>query len=200
MSGIDYANPGAMDFIESFAVAMLLFVRSDVIALDDFGSCLRRLQKFPPCEDVAALVERARTASFGKVDADEWIPKPHPAPPSSAAAARRDVDRDGQQPGHARRRLGVQGERLLAKAAGAGGAARDRASALIDRAPVRAADVMGKLKSPRRPARGSDGSGVRYDVGLASPSGRPRSRSFPGSKRRRRGSKASGLKASGAKA
>ena len=90
MSGIDYANPGAMDFIESFAVAMLLFVRSDVLALDDFGSCLRRLQKFPPCEDVAALVERARTASFGKVDADEWIPKPHPAPPSSAA--RRDAD------------------------------------------------------------------------------------------------------------
>ena len=32
MSGIDYANPGAMDFIESFAVAMLLFVRSDVLA------------------------------------------------------------------------------------------------------------------------------------------------------------------------
>ena len=182
MSGIDYANPGAMDFIESFAVAMLLFVRSDVLALDDFGSCLRRLQKFPPCEDVAALVERARTASFGKVDADEWIPKPHPAPPSSAAAARRDVDRDGQQPGHAGAGgLGSRANDFLAKAAGAGGAARDRASALIDRAKVRAADVMGKLKSDGDDPRGeATGSGVRYDVGLGEPFGSSAQPELPG--------------------
>ena len=170
MSGIDYANPGAMDFIESFAVAMLLFVRSDVLATDDFGSCLRRLQKFPPCEDVAALIERARTASHGKVDADEWIPKSHTKPPPSSATAKTRLDeyrdRDGQgPPGHSGpgSGLGSRANDFLAKAAGAGGAARDRASALIGRAKVRAADVMGKLKSD---VEEGTGSGVRYDVGL----------------------------------
>ena len=199
MSGIDYANPGAMDFIESFAVAMLLFVRSDVLALDDFGSCLRRLQKFPPCEDVAALVERARTASFGKVDADEWIPKPHPAPPSSAAAARRDVDRDGQQPGHAGAGgLGSRANDFLAKAAGAGGAARDRASALIDRAKVRAADVMGKLKSDGEDPRGeATGSGVRYDVGLGEPFGSSAQPELPGVEAASKGLEGVGLEGVG---
>ena len=51
---------GVRDFIEAFAVAMLLFVRADVLAQDDFAHCVRRLQKFPPVEDVGALVERAR--------------------------------------------------------------------------------------------------------------------------------------------
>ena len=59
--------------------------------------------------------------------------------------------------------MGSRANDFLAKAAGAGGAARDRASALIGRAKVRAADVMGKLKSD---VEEGTGSGVRYDVGL----------------------------------
>ena len=53
-------RPAAHEFIEAFAVSMLLFVRADVLAQDDFGMCLRRLQRFPPVEDIAALTERAR--------------------------------------------------------------------------------------------------------------------------------------------
>ena len=39
---------------------MLLFVRGDVLAQSDFGMCLRRLQRFPPVEDIGVLVERAK--------------------------------------------------------------------------------------------------------------------------------------------
>ena len=51
---------GVRDFIEAFAVSMLLFVRLDVLAQSDFGMCLRRLQRFPPVEDIGVLVERAK--------------------------------------------------------------------------------------------------------------------------------------------
>ena len=48
------------DVIEAFAAAMVLFLRAELMAADDFGTCLRRLQKFPPVEDIDALIERAR--------------------------------------------------------------------------------------------------------------------------------------------
>ena len=48
------------DLIEAFAVAMVIFVRGDILASDDFGTCLRRLQKYPPVEDIQTLIERAR--------------------------------------------------------------------------------------------------------------------------------------------
>lgn len=50
---------GVRDFIEAFAVSMLLFVRSDVLVQSDFGSCLRRLQRFPPVEDVGGAPRTA---------------------------------------------------------------------------------------------------------------------------------------------
>ena len=39
---------GVRDFIEAFAVAMLLFVRADVLAQDDFARCVKTMQSFHP--------------------------------------------------------------------------------------------------------------------------------------------------------
>ena len=63
---------GVRDFIEAFAVSMLLFVRSDVLAQSDFGMCLRRLQKFPPVEDIGVLVERAKVRWCKLQSIDSW--------------------------------------------------------------------------------------------------------------------------------
>ena len=51
---------GVRDVIEAFAAAMVLFLRAELMAANDFGKCLRRLQRFPPVEDIDALIERAR--------------------------------------------------------------------------------------------------------------------------------------------
>ena len=47
------------DLIEAFAVAMVIFLRENILASDDFGTVLRRLQKFPPVENINHLIERA---------------------------------------------------------------------------------------------------------------------------------------------
>jgi TBC1 domain family protein 5 len=164
---IDYDNPGVMDFIESTAVAMLVFVRVDVLSADDFGSCLRRLQKFPPVEDVLALVERARFASRGKVDADGWIPR---AVSSGVAGGASTPSSSGHTVSGHKQTPGSKANEFLAKAKETGGVARERASALIGRAK----NAMGVLKLE------DDQGGLRYDMGAGEPFGSSAQPELPG--------------------
>eukprot|EP00761_Pharyngomonas_kirbyi_P008276 gb/GECH01008287.1/.p1 GENE.gb/GECH01008287.1/~~gb/GECH01008287.1/.p1 ORF type:complete len:704 (+),score=164.86 gb/GECH01008287.1/:1-2112(+) len=48
------------------AVAMLVYIRLDLLGKDNSG-CLRRLMHYPPVEDVVPFVERARQSLQGKV-------------------------------------------------------------------------------------------------------------------------------------
>jgi hypothetical protein len=48
------------DLTEAMAVAMILFLRAQLLAAPDFAAQLRRLQKFPPVEDINVLSQRAR--------------------------------------------------------------------------------------------------------------------------------------------
>ena len=48
------------DLTEAMAVAMVLFLRAQLLAAPDFAAQLRRLQKFPPVEDINVLSQRAR--------------------------------------------------------------------------------------------------------------------------------------------
>ena len=121
---IDYDNPGVMDLIESTAVAMLVFVRVDVLSSGDFGSCLRRLQKFPPVEDVLALVERARFASRGKVDADGWIPRAVSSGQTPGGASTPSSSGGHTVSGH-KQTPGSKANEFLAKAKETGGVARE---------------------------------------------------------------------------
>lgn len=45
-------------FIDHMAAAMLIFIRSQLLSRD-FAECIKRLQKYPPVEDVTILVEYA---------------------------------------------------------------------------------------------------------------------------------------------
>ena len=45
-------------FIDHMAVAMLIFIRGQLLSRD-FADCIKRLQKYPPVEDVTILVEHA---------------------------------------------------------------------------------------------------------------------------------------------
>ena len=165
---IDYNNPGVMDLIESTAVAMLAFVRVDVLSQDDFGQCLRRLQKFPPVEDVLALVERARFASRGKVDADGWIPRAVSSGQTPGGAS--TPSSSGHTVGTHKQTPGSKANEFLAKAKETGGVARERASALIGRAK----NAMGVLKLE------DDQGGLRYDMGAGEPFGSSAQPELPG--------------------
>ena len=166
---IDYDNPGVMDLIESTAVAMLVFVRVDVLSSGDFGSCLRRLQKFPPVEDVLALVERARFASRGKVDADGWIPRAVSSGQTPGGASTPSSSGGHTVSGH-KQTPGSKANEFLAKAKETGGVARERASALIGRAK----NAMGVLKLE------DDQGGLRYDMGAGEPFGSSAQPELPG--------------------
>ena len=166
---IDYDNPGVMDLIESTAVAMLVFVRVDVLSSGDFGSCLRRLQKFPPVEDVLALVERARFASRGKVDADGWIPRAMSSSQTPGGVSTPSSSGGHTVSGH-KQTPGSKANEFLAKAKETGGVARERASALIGRAK----NAMGVLKLE------DDQGGLRYDMGAGEPFGSSAQPELPG--------------------
>ena len=166
---IDYDNPGVMDLIESTAVAMLVFVRVDVLSSGDFGSCLRRLQKFPPVEDVLALVERARFASRGKVDADGWIPRAVSSSQTPGGVSTPSSSGGHTVSGH-KQIPGSKANEFLAKAKETGGVARERASALIGRAK----NAMGVLKLE------DDQGGLRYDMGAGEPFGSSAQPELPG--------------------
>ena len=166
---IDYDNPGVMDLIESTAVAMLVFVRVDVLSSGDFGSCLRRLQKFPPVEDVLALVERARFASRGKVDADGWIPRAVSSGQTPGGVSTPSSSGGHTVSGH-KQTPGSKANEFLAKAKETGGVARERASALIGRAK----NAMGVLKLE------DDQGGLRYDMGAGEPFGSSAQPELPG--------------------
>lgn len=45
-------------FIDHMAVAMLIFIRSQLLS-KEFADCIKRLQKYPPVEDVTTLIEHA---------------------------------------------------------------------------------------------------------------------------------------------
>lgn len=51
-------RPG--ELVEGVAAAMILFLRPHLMGCSDMGTALRRLQKFPPVEDVRVLLERGR--------------------------------------------------------------------------------------------------------------------------------------------
>jgi hypothetical protein len=78
-------------FIDHMAVAMLIFIRSQLLARD-FADCIKRLQKYPPVEDVTILVEHAIALTKPK-PAGLVGPLPFPSslqsstPPAGAAPA-----------------------------------------------------------------------------------------------------------------
>jgi hypothetical protein len=78
--------PGEM--VESVACAMVLFLRPQLLATSDFGLLLRRLQKFPPVEDVGVITERARALlpavhAMGRKATIQTLPGDEAPPPSS---------------------------------------------------------------------------------------------------------------------
>mmetsp|Transcript_22423 Transcript_22423/g.72804 ORF Transcript_22423/g.72804 Transcript_22423/m.72804 type:complete len:475 (-) Transcript_22423:166-1590(-) len=50
-------TPGIM--IEAVAVAMILFMRTSLMEATDFGFCVRRLQSYPPVEDISVIIDSA---------------------------------------------------------------------------------------------------------------------------------------------
>jgi hypothetical protein len=83
--------------VESFAVAMVLFVRPALIEYTDMHQCLRRLMKFPPVEDVTVLVETAcdllflapeerMRVGFVSSRGEVLCHQTAPSPPATAAA------------------------------------------------------------------------------------------------------------------
>lgn len=54
------ARPGQLALVEGIAAAMILFLRPHLMECSDMGAALKRLQKFPPVEDVRVLIERGR--------------------------------------------------------------------------------------------------------------------------------------------
>lgn len=53
-----FAFDDRFGFIDQLAVAMLIFIRSQLLSRD-FADCIKRLQKYPPVEDVTILIEHA---------------------------------------------------------------------------------------------------------------------------------------------
>jgi len=81
-------RPG--ELVEAMCVAMLAFLRPQLLAAPDFGAVLRRLQKFPPVEHVGDLVERAISVSavvsaVARKPAPPISPGLAPPPPGGAA-------------------------------------------------------------------------------------------------------------------
>ena len=77
------------DLTEAMAVAMVLFLRAQLLAAPDFAAQLRRLQKFPPVEDINVISQRARAL----------LPALHAVAVQSAAArAANGGDDDAAQP------------------------------------------------------------------------------------------------------
>ena len=164
---------GVRDFIEAFAVAMLLFVRADVLAQDDFARCVRRLQKFPPVEDVGALVERARAiqpvvsvadgATSRRVAAELGVGVGTGAGPGTGrgngngngagvwtdASSRAGALSDGSNGAGAGAAQGhgpgTKAREILSRARDAGAAGRDKAGELFAKAAGAATTFVGQL-------------------------------------------------------
>ncbi|KJE95089.1 TBC1 domain family protein [Capsaspora owczarzaki ATCC 30864] len=65
-----FADSPFLSLIDYFCVAMLLYIREPLL-ISDYMGCLKRLMRFPPVEDVVALVERAlelREPRTGRTD------------------------------------------------------------------------------------------------------------------------------------
>ncbi|KAK3255371.1 hypothetical protein CYMTET_35443 [Cymbomonas tetramitiformis] len=91
------SSGGFTQLVEAFAVAMIMFVRVNLLEYSDSSQCLRRLQRFPPVEDVRVLVETAKTLiplavaaprNFKPNASDAPLPAP-PSLTSSSTPARR---------------------------------------------------------------------------------------------------------------
>jgi len=156
---------GVRDVIEAFAAAMVLFLRHELMAADDFGTCLRRLQKFPPVEDIDALIERAREIAPAVA-----TPAARVAPPASPTLregrARIDASLSPEMlgvfggPGPRVTGPGTRGapgpesddhktsaRDIFAKAKDAGAAGRERAGELLAKAAGATKSFVGSLSS-----------------------------------------------------
>ena len=176
---------GVRDFVEAFAVAMLLFVRADVMAQDDFGGCLRRLQKFPPVEDMDALLERARAiqpvVSAGGTYASDQTSEPNSngrvasadsGPPGGAhsfmgfgAVSNGGGAREGSRREESRHRRvlmngGGGAREFLTRAKDASAAGRDRAGEFFAKAAGAASHFVGTLMESNLNGPGAGGLGV----------------------------------------
>ena len=163
---------GVRDVIEAFAAAMVLFLRAELMAADDFGTCLRRLQRFPPVEDIDALIERARELAPVVVD-----PAARVDPPASPTLREGRARIDGSlspemlglfggpglrrpTPTHSRGEFGgaatvsvesderrTSARDVFAKAKDAGAASRERAGELFARAAGATKSFVGSFSS-----------------------------------------------------
>ena len=154
------------DVIEAFAAAMVLFLRAELMAADDFGTCLRRLQKFPPVEDIDALIERAR--EIAPAVANPAVRVDPPASPTlREGRARIDASLSPEMlgvfggpgprvtgPGGTRGAPGPESDDhktsardIFAKAKDAGAAGRERAGELFAKAAGATKSFVGSLSS-----------------------------------------------------
>ena len=152
------------DVIEAFAAAMVLFLRAELMAADDFGTCLRRLQKFPPVEDIDALIERAREIAPAVANPAARVDPPA-SPTLREGRARIDASLSpemlgvfgGPGPrvsGHGTRGASAESDDhktsardIFAKAKDAGAAGRERAGELFAKAAGATKSFVGSLSS-----------------------------------------------------
>mmetsp|Transcript_11203 Transcript_11203/g.19658 ORF Transcript_11203/g.19658 Transcript_11203/m.19658 type:complete len:681 (-) Transcript_11203:142-2184(-) len=64
--GVDVAEASslALPLVDFFAVAMILYLKGQLLSLDESG-CLQRLMKFPPVESVRVLIDMAKDLRMG---------------------------------------------------------------------------------------------------------------------------------------
>jgi TBC1 domain family protein 5 len=154
------------DVIEAFAAAMVLFLRAELMAADDFGTCLRRLQKFPPVEDIDALIERAREIAPAVANPAARVDPPA-SPTLREGRARIDASLSPEMlgvfggpgprvtgPGGTRGAPGPESDDhktsardIFAKAKDAGAAGRERAGELFAKAAGATKSFVGSLSS-----------------------------------------------------
>lgn len=76
-----FAYDDRLGLVDYFCTAMLMFIRTQLLGRD-YTSCIRRLLKFPPIEDISVLVEHALALTK---------PKPPPGSAGSSSVVRRVV-------------------------------------------------------------------------------------------------------------
>ena len=168
---------GVRDVIEAFAAAMVLFLRHELMAADDFGTCLRRLQRFPPVEDIDILIERAReiapvvadpekekarvqktptspTLREGRAKIDASLSPemlgvfaPSPAPGLGASVPARDRRPTASTSAESDEHKSTSARDIFAKAKDAGAAGRERAGELLAKAAGATKSFVGSFSS-----------------------------------------------------
>ena len=125
----------SLPLVDDFAIAMVMYVREDLLRLD-FSAAMKRLLKFPPVADVHYLVQRAlqlRRAHQQRVAANQ--PQRSRPPPAAAAAATAQPTRALAPPPQPQ----SAGSSVVANGIGGGGALAMGGSATQARGAVSAA-------------------------------------------------------------